>query len=165
MSININTPEEIFQLVGKLTRFEMQYPQFARESAEQIAREEILAKIKERMAAKNYDKKIIDDVDLEFVTIDDQGFIDFNIVSDYLTPEGFDVAEMMEEGRREFFVKPVIKRALSWIIQAVRFFSKGHTIPERPGDKIVQSTIEEIEESAQDKLNLETDEFLDRSLS
>lgn len=152
------------ELVLKITRFELQYPRFVKERVETIVNQEIVDKIRDKMEAKGYDKKIIQQVRVEFVGIDPNGFIDFDIISDYETDEGFDVAKMMEEGRREFFNKPVIKKALSWIAEGLRIFSKGHIIPFRPGDKFVDSTITEMEETVQERINTETDDLLNRSI-
>lgn len=164
-TVDLNIPEDVMQLVAKITRFELQYPQFVKQRAETVVNQEIVDKIRDKMEAKGYDKKIIQQVRVEFVSIDPNGFIEFDIISDYETDEGFDVAKMMEEGRRGFFDKPVIKQALSWIVAGLRLFSKGHFIPIRPGDKFVKSTIDEMEETVQNRLNTETDDLLNRSIS
>jgi len=33
-----------------------------------------------------------------------------------------------EEGTKRHFIKPVFKKALSWVLRGVRFFSKGHFV-------------------------------------
>jgi hypothetical protein len=33
-----------------------------------------------------------------------------------------------EEGTKRHFIKPVAKKALSWVLRGVRFFSKGHFV-------------------------------------
>jgi len=33
-----------------------------------------------------------------------------------------------EEGTKRHFIKPIFKKALSWVLRGVRFFSKGHFV-------------------------------------
>lgn len=147
-------------LVFKITRFEMQYPEWVKRNAEMIINKHVVDPIRWKMEQKGYSKKIVERVRVEFVKIDTDGFIVFDIISDYETDKGFDVAKMMEDGRVRYYVTMTKKKALSWITKGVRFFSLGHWIPERPGDQIIKTVMEEMEYLAQQKLNEMTDEFL-----
>ena len=142
----------------------MQYPEFVKIQALAKVNEEIVDPIRQRMEKAGYSKKISQQVRAEIVTIDTDGFVDIDIISDY-EADGFDVADFMEKGRRRFFVKPKIKKALHWIFQGLSRFSGGHWIPERFGDRFVEEEAQTGEQRAQQKLNLETDDFLQRNLS
>jgi len=141
----------------------MQYPEFVQRMAAKHINAEVVDKIRDEMEARGYSKNIIQQVRAEFVAIDDQGWIDFDIISDY-EADGFDVAKMMEMGRRRYFIQQVKKKALHWIIMGISFFSRGHWIPERPADKIVAKGIKDLAGIAQDRLNEDTDNFLKHQL-
>ncbi|MEM3136733.1 MAG: hypothetical protein QXW37_08460 [Candidatus Nitrosotenuis sp.] len=165
MSVETNISEDLMKLVFRLTRFEMQYPEFIKSRSKFLVESEIVDSIRKKMEEKGYSKKITERVRAEFVGIDPAGIIEYDIVSDFATDEGIDVSKIMEEGRRAFFDKPKIKQALSWISTGIRHFSKGHWIPERPGDRFVSSTIQAMEQKVQDMLNAETDQYLERQLT
>ena len=162
--VEVKTSDDVMRLVFKLTQFEMNYPRWAKTEALRIVNQEIVDKIRDKMEVKGYSKKISERVRTEFVAIDTDGFIEIDIISDFETNEGFDVAKMMEDGRVRYFVEPVIKKALHWIKQGVSWFSGGHWIPERPGDKFVKDVMDEMEDLAQEQLNTKTDELLNYQL-
>jgi hypothetical protein len=152
------------EMIFRLTRFEMQYPEWVKRNAQAVINKHVVDPIRDKMEEKGYSKKIVERIRAEFVKIDTDGYITFDIISDYETDTGFDVAKMMEDGRVRYFVTMTKKKALSWITQGIRFFSLGHWIPERPGDEIVKTVMEEMESLAQQKLNEMTDEFLNYNL-
>lgn len=158
--IEIKTSEDVMGLVFKLTQFEMQYPRFAQQKAEELINKHMVDPIRDKMEAKGHSKKITERVRAEFVTIDTDGYIDFDIVSDFTTDDGFDVAEMMEEGRIAYRIVPKIKKFLSFIIEGVRIYTKKSDIPQREGDDFIQNTIDEMEELTQTLLNEETDKII-----
>lgn len=151
-------------LVFKLTQFEMQYPRFAQQKAEELINKHMVDPIRAKMESNSYSKKITERVRAEFVTVDTDGYIDFDIVSDFTTDEGFDVAKMMEDGRVAYTIIPKIKKFLSFIIDGVRIRTKKSDIPRREGDDFVQSTIDEMEELTQTLLNEETDNIITHNL-
>lgn len=158
---SVETTNDAMEMVFRLTRFEMQYPKFARQKAEEIINKEIVDPIRAKMEQKGYSKKIIERVRTKFVAIDTEGFIDFDIISDFETDEGFDVAKMMEEGRVAYRILPKIKDLLKWIFLG-RWVSKHKVdMPARPGDDFLfWTTLDEMEQKAQDRLNDEIDNQL-----
>lgn len=151
-------------LVFKLTRFEMQYPNWVKRESLDAVNKEIVDKIREKMEKKGYSKKIIERVRAEFVTIDTDGFVEIDIISDYETDEAFDVAKMMEEGRIAYRVVPIIKKFLHWITLGVSIFAKKSDIPAKPAGDDVKDIMEEMEDVAQDRLDDATDNLLAHSL-
>lgn len=163
--------QDNMRTVFNLTRFEMQYPDFIREIAPKIANDEILKPIKKRMKDFGYSKKIIDSTRFENLQLDNFGNLEFDVVSDYKSDDGFDVAKAREEGTVDHFIKPVTRKALSFILQGAtglissfRAFSKGHWVRGITASNVITKTIEEFTPIAQQRLNEETDNFLNRSL-
>ena len=147
------------KLVFNITRFEMQYPAFIRDAVQRIVDEELLKPIKFQMKAFNYSQKIIDGTTIENLVVDDGGFVQFDVVSEYDTESGFDVALAREEGTRTHFVAPRFRAALSWIANGIRIFSKGHWVRGIRRSNVIQNTIAERFPILQARLNDQTDSF------
>ena len=157
--------QDSMKLVFNLTRFEMQYPEFVRSIAPKIADEEILEPIKSRMKDFGYSEKIINETRIENLQISTAGQIQFDVVSDYKTASGFDVAEAREKGTVRHFIKPINAKALAFIIGGfIKAFSKGHWVKGITASNVITKTVEELSPAAQSRLNNETDSFLQRSL-
>jgi len=153
------------KLVFNLTKFEMQYPQFIQSIAPKIADKEILKPIKSRMKDFGYSQKIIDSTRIENLQISNLGQIIFDVVSDYKSESGFDVAKAREKGTIRHFIKPVNVKALSFIVGGfIRAFSKGHWVKGITASNVIEKTVSEFTPIAQIKLNEETDNFLQRSI-
>ena len=153
------------RLIFNLTRFEMQYPNFVRTIGQKVADEEILKPIHSRMKNFGYSQKIIDSTRIENLQIDKLGLMTFDVVSDYKSETNFDVAKAREEGTVAVFVKPVIKKALSFIAGGfIRAFSKGHLRRGITASNVIEFSVDELTPIAQVRLNEETDNFLQRSL-
>lgn len=152
------------KLVFNLTRFEMQYPRFVETVGIKIAEEEILRPIHARMRDFKYSEKIIDSTRIEDVEVTPNGQLIFDVVSDYEVP-GYDVASGREHGTIRHFIKPVIAKALRFILGGfVVGFSKGHWVKGIVKSNVIAKTIEEMIPIAQERLNKETDDFLKRNL-
>lgn len=149
------------KLVFNVTRFEMQYPRFIKEVATKIVEEEILKPIHQEMKVWNYSQKIIDSTTIENLVVDDEGFVQFEIVSDYESESGFDVSLAREEGTRKHWVAPITKKALSWLAGFVRLFSKGHYVGGIPKSNIIERITEIRVPLAQQRLTNEISEFFD----
>jgi len=162
--IPVKSDKDVMDLIFNLTKFEMQYPEWAKRNALLVINEQIVDIIRAKMEEKGYSKKISERVRAEFVTIDTDGYVEIDIISDFETDKGFDVAKMMEEGRKRYWTEPIKKKAQHWISLGVSFFSRGHWIPMRPGDYIVRDVMDDLEELAQEAMNAKTDEFINRSL-
>lgn len=154
------------QLVFRMTQFEMQYPRWVQEHGKKLVEQIILPVIKKRMVEFNYSQKIINATTVKDVLVDTDGFMDINIESEYKTETGFDVAEAREKGTKDHWVAPVIKKALSFLLQgatglisAFRVFSKGHWVKGIRKSNVIEKTIEELTPQLQAKLNEETDTF------
>ena len=107
--------EDNMRTVFNLTRFEMQYPEFVKSIAPKIADEEILKPVHSRMKDFGYSQKIIDSTRIENLQISNLGELEFDVVSDYKSELGFDVAKAREKGTIRHFIKPVNAKALSFI--------------------------------------------------
>jgi hypothetical protein len=166
MSNNISSQQDVMKLVFNVTRFEMQYPRFIEGMARKIIDEEILQPIKTAMASFGYSQKIIDGTTIENLFVDDNGFIQFDVVSDYKSESGFDVAKAREEGTRGHFIKPKNAKALVWIVGGfVKAFSKGHWVKGITKSNIIKKTTEARFPIAQERITQESIIFFNRTVS
>ena len=165
MSSNISSQQDVMKLVFNLTRFEMQYPRFIEGMARQIIDEEILQPIKTAMKSFGYSEKIINGTTIEKLFVDDNGFIQFDVTSDYKSELGFDVAKAREKGTKRHFIKPINAKALVWIVGGfVKAFSKGHWIKGITKSNIIKKTIEARFPIAQERITQESIIFFNRTV-
>jgi len=158
--------EKDMKLVFKLTRFEMQYPNFVRSIAPKIADEQILKPVHSRMKDFGYSEKIIQSTRIENLQISNLGELEFDVVSDYKSESGFDVSKAREEGTDDHELPKVPGRIYSWIAGGfIRAFSKGHWVKGITASNVIEKTVAEMIPVAQQKLNEKTDEFLQRGMA
>ena len=154
------------RLLFNVTRFEMQYPRFIEQTARVIIDEEILQPIKIEMRSFGYSQKIINETTIENLLVDNEGFVQFDVVSDYKSDTGFDVAKAREKGTKEHFIKPITKKALSWIVGGfVKAFSKGHWVKGITASNIISKTIEIRFPIAQERIIQESIVFFNRAVT
>jgi len=165
MSTIISSQQDVMKLLFNLTRFEMQYPRFIEESARQIIDQEILQPIKIAMRSFGYSEKIINGTFIDNLFVDGNGFVQFDVVSDYKSELGFDVAKAREEGTKKHFIKAVVKDALSWVTSNVRLFSKGHWVKGFTKSNIIKKTTETRFPIAQERITQESIIFFNRTVS
>ena len=117
------------------------------------------------MKSFGYSQKIIDGTTIENITINRTGSMSFDVVSDYDSESGFDVAKAREKGTVRHFIKPVNAKALSFIAAGfIRGFSKGHWVRGITATNVVSKTVQEKTPEAQARLNEATDRFIARSV-
>ena len=156
--IPIKNTQDAVKKVFQVTQFSMTYPRFVEITATKIVNEVILDKIHDRMRELNFSPKIIERTFIDNVVVDTEGFVEFEVISDYEAEEGFDVAKAREEGTKDHFIGPLVKKALSWIQAGVRFFSLGHWVKGFDKTDVIEKTIKEFTPLAQQRLNEETDQ-------
>ena len=148
-------------LLFKLTQFEMQLPGFLDDRGRQIA-EGALDEIKRKMQAANYSRKIIDGTTLENFQITEDGFLEFEIRSEYDSESGFDVATAKEKGTADHRIEPQSEDGvLSWIQDGRRFFSKGHDVSGIPASNIITDTLLQTTVKLQNNMNSAMDSFFE----
>lgn len=166
MSVEIDSHQDVMKLLFNVTRFEMLYPKFIDDVARPIIDEEILQPIKREMKSFGYSDKIIKGTTIENVIITNEGFLQFDVVSEYNADNGFDVAKGREEGTKDHFIKPVTKKALSWIVGGfIRAFSKGHWVKGFTKSNIIKKTLEIKFPIVQERLDQETVIFFNQTVS
>ena len=144
---------------------QVQYPRFLREEVKKIANDVILKPLHSRMRSFGYSQKIIDGTTIENLEIGRNGTLSFDVVSDYDSELGFDVAKAREEGTKSHFIKPVNAKALSFIAGGfIRAFSKGHFVRGITATNVVSKTVQEKIPEAQARLNEATRVFISRSM-
>ena len=154
-------PKQAFAVL----RLKVQYPRFLREEARKIAEETILKPLHSRMRAFGYSEKIINGTTIENITIGGNGTMYFDVVSDYDSESGFDVAKAREEGTADHDLPKVQGRIYSWIAGGfVRAFSRGHRVSGITATNVVSKTVHEMTPIAQARLNEATDEFMSRGM-
>ncbi len=166
MSLDISTHGDVMKLLFNITRFELQYTRFIEDASRIIIDEEILQPIKNKMKSFGYSEKIIEGTQIDNLIITTDGFLQFDVISEYNTKDGFDVATAREEGTKDHFIKPKVKLALSWIVGGfVKAFSKGHWIKGFTKSNIIKKTIETKFETAQKRLDEATIRFFNETVS
>jgi len=144
---------------------QVQYPRFVREEAKKIAEDVILKPLHSRMKSFGYSQKIIDGTTIENIIVNRTGSMSFDVVSDYDSELGFDVAKAREEGTIDHDLPKVPGRIYSWIAGGfIRAFSKGHFVKGITATNVVQKTVQEKIPEAQARLNEATDRFMERSM-
>ena len=145
---------------------QLQYPRFIREQAKKIADDVILKPLHSRMRDFGYSPKIIAGTTIENIEVSGNGTLSFDVVSEYDSESGFDVATAREKGTARHFVKPVNAKALSFIVGGfIRGFSKGHFVNGITATNVLQKTVKEKIPEAQARLNEATDDFIKRSMT
>jgi len=166
MSVEIDSHSDVMKLLFNITRFEMLYPKFIDDVARPIIDEEILQPIKKEMKKFGYSEKIINGTIIDNLIITNEGFLQFDVVSDYDAENGFDVATAREKGTKDHFIKPVTKKALSWIIGGfVKGFSKGHWVKGFTKSNIIKKTLDMKFSIVQERLDQETIKFFNQTVS
>ncbi len=146
-------------------RSQVQYPRFLREEVKKIAEDVILKPSHSRMRSFGYSQKIIDGTTIENLEIGRNGTLSFDVVSDYDSELGFDVASAREKGTKSHFIRPVNAKALSFIAGGfIRAFSKGHFVRGITATNVVAKTVQEKIPEAQARLNEATRIFISRSM-
>ena len=144
---------------------QVQYPRFLREQAKKIADDVILKPLHSRMKSFGYSEKIINGTTIENFSIGRNGTMSFDVVSDYDSESGFDVAKAREEGTIDHDLPKIEGRTYSWIAGGfIRAFSKGHRVKGFTATNVVKKTVQEKISEAQARLNEATDLFIARSM-
>jgi len=66
-----------------------------------------------------------------------------------------------EEGTKRHFIKPVFKKALSWVLRGVRFFSKGHFVSGIEAKHIFENGVQKGYPKFKAKLTQEIQNYLE----
>ena len=171
MSSTITSPEDVNRLLFNLVRFEQQAPRFIEDAVKRIADEEILTPIKTKMKQKNYSQKIIDGTTIENIILDGSGFVQLDVISEYDTNEGFDVAKGREEGTTH--PTPTLPRnpngVLRWVTKTgeiiFRRKSYNKTKTGIKASHIIRDTVKSRFPILQQKLTDEIVEFYNRTVN
>ena len=138
------TITEYKQSIKKWESLQRTLPTLQKLALEKAADEAILTDIHREMEAAGISKKIIETTYVGNVEIIDGRIARVHIISDYVPDNGFDVGEAREEGTDDHMIRPVKKKALSWIDPRTgkrRFDSVGHMVSGLPRLLIVERTI------------------------
>lgn len=144
VKIKITTVSELKALIKKMESLKRIMPVLQKFALEKAADETILTEIHRQMEAEGISKKIIETTFVGKTEIIDGKIARVHIISNYVPDNGFDVGEAREEGTDDHMIKPVKKKALSWIDPKTgrrRFDSIGHMVSGLPRLLIVERTI------------------------
>lgn len=144
------------------------YKDFLEKKTTELANKLLVDPIQEEMRAKGVSRKIWENVEVAKVVVNSAG-IYIRIHNEYFAESGFDVALAREEGTDDHFIQPLrdaqqfsrldpaitsnLPKALSWIQNGVRRFSKGHWVSGLPRLNIIQTMLEKQEYELQTQLN------------
>lgn len=167
MSSIVRSTEDLNKLLFNLVRFEQQSSAFVEDAVRRIAEEEILNPIKIKMKQKNYSQKIIDGTTIENISVDGSGFVQFDVISEYDTEQGFDVATAREEGTKDHTIRPRNSNGvLRWVAKTGEIiFSKFAKVKGIRASHIIRDTVKARFPIFQQKLTEEIVEFYNRTVN
>ena len=163
-TVEIKSSNDALKILFNLQRFEMTYPRFLDLEVRKLVEKTVLPVTKKLMNDFRYSQKIIDGTKVGKIQVDSEGFLEFEIVSD-LDRDGFDVAKGREEGTRDHFVGPTLKRALRFFIGSIIGFSKGHWVKGITRSNVIEKSIEITNIQLQSELNEISDNRLKEMLN
>lgn len=165
-SIIIKTEQDVQELDSKLAQVQLQYLPFVVSTLTTLINVYIVDPIHDTMRAANVSQKVIERTYLDVHAEANSETITFSIKSDYLSDTGFDVARMIEYGRRAYLVVPKFKLFLSWISKKTgkRILAKQSHIPEKPALKAIFNAIVMGQPKVQKELNKRTKTWLSEIL-
>ena len=152
----VSTPQDTMKLLASVMGFSMQYPRWVQIEAKKQIEKIIFPQIKSRMRDFNYSQKIIDTLVVGEIKISDEGLLEIDIDNEFKV-ENYDVAKGREEGTKDHFIKPIIAKVLSFIVNNVRAFSKGHWVKGITKSNVIEKTVKEFTPHVQIALNQATD--------
>ena len=154
----------------RVIRLQHLYKDWLEKKVTELANKLIVDPIQDEMRAKGVSRKIWENVEVGAVVVHRDG-VYVRIHNEYFAESGFDVAVAREEGTSDHFIQPLrdaqqfsrvdpaivanLPKALSWIQNGVRRFSKGHWVTGLPRLNIIQNVIESQEYILQQTLNEE----------
>lgn len=167
MSSSFSSVEDVNEYLFNLVRFEQQSPRFIEDAVKRIAQEEILEPIKTKMKQKKYSQKIIDGTTIENIVVDGSGFVQLDVISEYDTEKGFDVATAREEGTKAHIIRPRNPNGvLRWLTKTgEQIFRKFARNPGIKGSHIIRDTVKSRMPIFQQKLTDEIVEFYNRTVN
>jgi hypothetical protein len=143
---------------------------FLKSKIKELANKMIVDPIIDDMRANNVHRKIYESVIVESVSIEDD-MIRIRIHSEYFAENGFDVALAREKGTEDHFIQPLryasqftnvdpnlvsnLPKALSWIQNGKRRFSKGHKVSGLPKLNTIERIVEKNQYDLQQAINEE----------
>ena len=151
-------------------RYSHNYRSFLMNKIKELTNKVIVDPIIDEMKRFNVHRKIYESVVVESVEIEDD-FINIRIHCEYFAENGFDVALAREKGTIDHFIQPLryanqftsvddnlvrnLPKALSWIQNGKRRFSKGHMVSGLPRLNIIENIVERNQYELQEKINEE----------
>ena len=152
----------------RVIRLRHLYKDFLKTKVTEIVNKYLVDPIIEEMRAKGVSRKIWENVEVGAIVPTNDG-IYVRIHNEYFSEDGFDVAVAREEGTEDHWVQPLrdvqqftrldpnvvsnLPKALSWIQDGRRGFSKGHMVSGLPRLNIIATMIESKEYELQEKIN------------
>lgn len=144
-TVTIKSVSDLKRLIQKMEALQRMMPHLQKVALQRAADETVLTEIHREMESKGISKKIIEKTYVGNIEVIDGVVARVHIISDYISDSGFDVGEAREEGTRDHMIKPVNKKALSWINPSTgkRIFDPiGHMVSGLPRLLIIEQTIE-----------------------
>jgi hypothetical protein len=140
----IASVEDANQLLFNLVRFEQQSPRFIEDAVMRLADEVILQPIITKMKQAKYSQKIIEGTKIDNIQVGPEGFVTFDIISEYDAENGFDVATAREKGTRDHTIRPKRENGvLRWFTQAGQpIFAKFARVAGIKASNIIRDTVD-----------------------
>ncbi len=169
--IIVKTDKDILELESRMAQIQLQYESFTIFSLTTIINQEIVDVIHNKMRAKGVSQKVIDSTFLDNNIIILGNTVFFRIKSTYHdTDTGFNVAGMIEDGRRAYTVRappPTADRPkphLTPVIEGEQKFLKKADIPVFPAQRNIKNTIQQRTKIVQKKLQTETGKWIRKTI-
>ena len=122
-----------------------------------IANETIVKAIRDEAVHKNMPQRYIDNIHSEFDGSELWIWVDFKGKNKVPLDLWF------EEGTKRHFVKPVFKKALTWVLEGIRFFSKGHFVSGIEAKHIFKNGVDKGYPEFKTKLKVAIHTYLEES--
>ena len=163
-TVEIKSSNDALKILFNLQRFDMTYSRFLDVEVKKLVEKIVLPVTKKLMHDFRYSQKIIDGTRVGNIDVDSEGFLKFEIISE-LDRDGYDVAKGREEGTRDHFVSPTLKKALRFFIGSIIGFSKGRFVKGITRSNILEKSIEITNIQLQAELNEISDNRLKEMLN
>ena len=153
---------QLDRLPVQLAQIKLQYSGFVAWTLHDLIERIVLQEIKIQMRLSKVHEKVVNGTRIARVYVPRRNWIRFVIQSSYKAASGFNVAVMMESGRKPYVVYPKYASVLHWKDKDTGedVYAAKSRIPRYPGKWLVRDTIARTRDRVQDELDLRTEAWV-----
>ena len=153
---------QLDRLSVQLAQIRLQYSGFLAYTLHNLIDRHVIQEIKMQMRLQGVHQKVIDGTRVARVYVPRRHWIRFVIQSSYKAASGFNVAVMMESGRKPYVVYPKYASVLHWKDKQTGedVYAAKSRIPRYPGKWIVRDTVRRKRDIIQQELDELTESWV-----